>query len=231
MNQGWVKLHRSVFDNPIFSFKEPDKTLAWIYLFTLANHKDNKILIKHTIRVVKRGQLAVSQRTLQKQFCWSQNKLKRFLGRLKSERMIDYETDALTTVITICNYEHFQSLGLVTDVQTDALTDAQTNDKQECKNEKNVKNKENNKEKIKRVTFVPPSLNQVSEYCTERKNTVNPNQFIDHYQTNGWMRGKSKVKDWKACIRTWEAKSKQNNSTTNNSIIDCGGWSDELAHG
>ena len=61
-------------------------------------------------------------------------------------------------------------------------------------------------EKRKTKRFSPPSLKEVTDYCDERKNTVNPQMFIDHYETNGWFRGKTKIKDWKACVRTWEKK-------------------------
>lgn len=53
--------------------------------------------------------------------------------------------------------------------------------------------------------FKEPTLDDVAEYCIERKNNVKPNQFINHYDSNGWKVGKNKMKDWKACIRTWEA--------------------------
>lgn len=53
--------------------------------------------------------------------------------------------------------------------------------------------------------FTPPTLEQVSQYCDERKNNVDPDKFINHYSANGWMRGKAKIKDWKACVRTWES--------------------------
>lgn len=54
--------------------------------------------------------------------------------------------------------------------------------------------------------FTPPSLEEVTLYCKERENDVDPNSFVDHYQTNGWKRGNTKIKDWKACVRTWERK-------------------------
>lgn len=57
--------------------------------------------------------------------------------------------------------------------------------------------------------FTPPSVNEVAEYCRERKNGINPQEFVDHYETNGWMRGKNKIKDWKACVRTWEKNQKE----------------------
>jgi hypothetical protein len=69
------------------------------------------------------------------------------------------------------------------------------------------------KEKTKR--FIPPSLNEVIEYCQERKNLVDPSKFIDHYTSNGWMVGKNKMKDWKASIRTWEKNSTNFNQNQN----------------
>jgi uncharacterized protein YdaU (DUF1376 family) len=63
------------------------------------------------------------------------------------------------------------------------------------------------KEKTKR--FVPPSIEEVRAYCLERGNQVDPDNFVNHYQGNGWMRGKNKIKDWKACVKTWEARDKQ----------------------
>ena len=56
--------------------------------------------------------------------------------------------------------------------------------------------------------FVPPTVDQVREYCEERGNSVNPQRFVDYYSSNGWMVGKNKMKDWKAAVRTWEQKEK-----------------------
>ena len=54
--------------------------------------------------------------------------------------------------------------------------------------------------------FTPPTLEEVTKYCQERKNNVNPQKFIDFYESKGWMIGKNKMKDWKASVRTWENK-------------------------
>jgi hypothetical protein len=58
----------------------------------------------------------------------------------------------------------------------------------------------------KRRRFTPPTLEQVTDYCRERGNAVDPQKFLDHYEANGWVRGKTKIKDWRACVRTWECK-------------------------
>jgi hypothetical protein len=61
----------------------------------------------------------------------------------------------------------------------------------------------------KREPFRIPSVEEVQAYCTERKNDVNAQKFIDHYTNTGWRVGKPPgypMKDWKAAVRnTWES--------------------------
>jgi hypothetical protein len=56
--------------------------------------------------------------------------------------------------------------------------------------------------------FVPPSVDEVREYCQERANAVDPERFVTYYESVGWMIGKRKIVSWKACVRTWEVKDK-----------------------
>ena len=52
--------------------------------------------------------------------------------------------------------------------------------------------------------FKKPTIEEIEKYCKERNNGINANKFYDFYETKGWYVGKNKMKDWKACIRTWE---------------------------
>ena len=61
----------------------------------------------------------------------------------------------------------------------------------------------------KSTRFKPPTVEEVAAYCLERGNHVDPQRFIDYYAAANWMRGKTKIKDWKACVRTWEGRSGQ----------------------
>ena len=71
-------------------------------------------------------------------------------------------------------------------------------------NNTSINNTSNNKKEIYKERFKKPSLEEVSDYCKERNNGINPQTFIDFYESKGWLVGKSPMKDWKACIRTWE---------------------------
>lgn len=64
--------------------------------------------------------------------------------------------------------------------------------------------------------FIPPTPEEVAQYCAERNNGINSQEFIDHYQANGWKRGNTKIKDWKACVRTWEKNHERRSQTTGN---------------
>jgi len=64
-------------------------------------------------------------------------------------------------------------------------------------------------DKKKNSHFVPPTPEEIKAYCIERNNKVDTERFIDFYSSKGWMIGKNKMKDWKACIRTWEKDDKQ----------------------
>jgi hypothetical protein len=66
--------------------------------------------------------------------------------------------------------------------------------------------------KEKKGVFLKPSFDDVSGYCRARKNGIDPKAWMDHYISNGWMVGKNKMKDWKAAVRTWEARKKENNN-------------------
>jgi len=52
--------------------------------------------------------------------------------------------------------------------------------------------------------FVRPTLEEVTAYCRERNNRVDPAKWLDHYTSNGWKVGKNAMRDWQAAVRTWE---------------------------
>ena len=57
--------------------------------------------------------------------------------------------------------------------------------------------------------FTPPTVEEVREYCRERGNSVNAEQFVDFYASKNWMVGKNKMVDFKAAVRNWERREKE----------------------
>lgn len=60
------------------------------------------------------------------------------------------------------------------------------------------------------ASFRPPTVEEVQTYCKERGNSVNAEAFVDYYAARGWCLSNGvKVKDWRACVRTWEQRDKE----------------------
>lgn len=57
--------------------------------------------------------------------------------------------------------------------------------------------------------FIPPTLEEVSAFIAENNYRVNAEKFIDYYNANGWMVGKTKMKDWKAAVRNWHRNERE----------------------
>lgn len=65
----------------------------------------------------------------------------------------------------------------------------------------------------KKERFKPPTVQEVQDYCNERQNGIQAYTFVNFYQSKGWKVGNQPMKDWKAAVRTWEQKNKQNGIT------------------
>ena len=107
-------------------------------------------------------------------------------------------------LITVNNWSLYQTNDKVSDKEmTSTLTSNPTSNTATDKEYKNIRIKDN-------IRFVPPTVDEVRTYCQEKgyMDRVNPNKFVDFYESKGWMVGKNKMKDWKAAVRNWASKDK-----------------------
>ena len=96
-------------------------------------------------------------------------------------------------------------LNILSCEETEGLVVNKLNDLSETKLTTINKNKEI---KITNKLFKKPSVNDVELYCIERDNKIDAISFVNFYESKGWMVGKNKMKDWRACVRTWEMRAK-----------------------
>jgi hypothetical protein len=68
-------------------------------------------------------------------------------------------------------------------------------------------------EKKKVARFQKPTIEQLKEYMSEQGMNDIAENWLNHYEANGWMVGKVKMKDWKASVRTWKTNQKNNSAT------------------
>lgn len=199
-NEGWIKLNRQIQEHWLWKDEPFTYGTAWIDLLLLANYEDKKMPYKGEIILCKRGDVNLSYSVLADRWKWSRWKVKNFIGLLVNDGMVTTNATTHRTTITIVNYDKFQ-LSPSTDCTTDQPTNRQQTI-QQADTTKKEKNKRNNKN-----VFTPPTLEEVTAYCQERHNEVNPKQFFDYFEAGHWVDSQGKpVRNWKQKMITWEKK-------------------------
>ena len=67
-----------------------------------------------------------------------------------------------------------------------------------------VMQEEKRREEKRRVSrFAPPSVNEVAEYAKSKGYSINATKFVNYYEANGWMVGRTKMKSWKHAVANW----------------------------
>lgn len=153
--QGWIKLHRCIRSSWIWNDRPFSRGQAFLDLLLTVNHEDKKIIFNGSLIEVKRGSGITSIRKLQDKWGWSNRKVKLFLEQLKLDQTIDYKCTSKNTVISIENYDlyqsreiekHHQSTSNEPTMHTKSISEAyqkhtNKNDKEYIKNDKEKKEK------------------------------------------------------------------------------------------
>ena len=84
----------------------------------------------------------------------------------------------------------------------------------ESESESKIKNEI--KSEIINKKFIKPTLEELQEYISTREIKIDAQKFLNHYDSVGWKVSNNPMKDWKACVRTWEGR---NYGTTNKQTI------------
>lgn len=190
-NQGWVKLHRKLLNNPIFY--DRDLLQLWIYLLLKCNHTDHFWIYNFEKIKIQRGQCVISQKKVSVELKQSASKINRMLKYLKSETQIDTQTDRQFTMVTIINWNHYQESDTPFEIQTKHVRNTNETQTKTNKNVKNVKNEniqvvakattsqeENKNKTLSTLTgSVAPSTNGVPIYNGDRSSKMS--EYIDRF--------------------------------------------------
>lgn len=135
------------------------------------------------------------------------------INHLKETQEVAQSPCGKFSVFTVNNYNDYQCAGTDEGKQRAQKGHSEGTDPNIKKN-KEVKNTPYNPPQGDESVpiskrFVPPTPEEVNTYCRERNNGIDGKEFCDFYASKGWMIGKSKMKDWKAAVRTWERSRQQ----------------------
>lgn len=200
---GFIALHRKILDWEWFG--DPITFRTFVYLLLSANFEPATFQGVE----IQRGQLVTSLPKISKELQQTIQQTRTALKHLKSTGEI---TDKITNkyrVITIVKYDQYQQANRQTNRKLTGNQQANQQTNQHQYNNIN-NNKNNNNNSLTRVV-VPPTVQDVKDYCDQRMSWwIDAEKFVDYYAARGWMlsNGKKMV-DWRAAVRLWERREKE----------------------
>jgi len=214
MTNGWVLIWREMFEDKLWLSEPFTRGQAWVDLILLANHAPGSFYIRGNVVKVKRGQVSRSETALAERWQWSRGKVRRYIRMLETGQQIVQQKNFLITLITITNYDRYQPVnGKVVQQNPKSSTADSTADGTADGTHTKKDKEELKKVKEKRKVFSPPSVEEVQGYISEKGYNVNANNFVDFYESKGWMVGRNKMKAWKAAVRNWATRNKTDKKT------------------
>jgi hypothetical protein len=139
---GFYRMQRGWQEGALFTGEPFSKRDAWVWLIEEAAYVPREIMVSGRAITLQRGQLCHSLRFMARAWKWDEAKVRRFISRGKILKQIDASTDAGQTLITIRNYDKYQSPQHANDAASDAETtqqrrgdDANENEGKEIKKE------------------------------------------------------------------------------------------------
>jgi hypothetical protein len=217
MTAGTVNISRDLFDHCAFRDAPFSEREAWLWIIMEAAWKPRQRRVGHIVISIDRGQLAVSVRFMAEAWGWTAAKVQRYVERLKKLEMICAETDTGLTVITVCNYDKFQTKAKATD--TGPIQGRYRADTNENKDEirKEGEEKEEGKPSSKKAIgerlsvdwFLPMDWGEwaLNEGLSKDQIRTQADTFKDYWIAQPGAKGRKT--DWQATWRNWIRKSRE----------------------
>lgn len=183
---GWIKLHRQIVENKMWNDKPFSKGQAWLDILLNTSYEKSSFWVRGILVEVNPGQCSMSTHTMAERWGWSRTKVRAFLSYLETRLQIEPQKTNVTTLITITNWDKYQE---------------KEPQKEPQKNHRKTTEKPIKEVKEVKEDNIPPKIEDVTAYCSERNRGVDPHKWYDFYASKGWMVGKNKMKDWKAAVR------------------------------
>mgnify|MGYP001564366345 FL=1 len=136
MENGWVKIHRKILENPIF--QRSAYLHLWITLLLRANHKDTQMVWNGDIIVIKEGQLVTGRKALSEETGIAQTTIEEILKFLETRHQIRQQKTTKYRLITILKWDEYQK----SDIESDNKATTKRQQSDTNKNDKNDKNKD-----------------------------------------------------------------------------------------
>lgn len=226
----WIKITTDMFDNRKIKHlrRLPDGNnivLIWVMLLTLAGRCNSGGMIFLTENI------PYTPKMLADELDFEESTVTLALQALERLGMVSTTTSGFINLPGWEGHQNIEGLDKIREQTRKRVADYRTRKKQallsddsnvtvtDCNAADKDTDKDIDKEKEEDISlpaeaptktkrFSPPSVEDVAAYCQERENGIDADAFVDYYSARNWTMGKTKMKDWKAAVRTWERNRK-----------------------
>ena len=210
MSENWIKLHRQILNWEWYS--DTNTFRVFMHCLLMAQRDD----YKYRGVQLKAGQFTTGIFEMADILGLSAQQVRTALKKLEKSGEINKQSTSRYSIITVKNWNVYQQ------VNKQITNKQQTNNKQiTTKQEERIENKELvvviGKQPQQQKKFIPPTIQEVSDYCRERNNGIDAERFWHYYNSKGWKIGKEPMKKWQSAVITWEKQDAKStvNSTDN----------------
>ena len=199
-NNGWIKIHRSIFDNPWMN--NADVLGTWVYILLNVAYQPTDVVFEGKRITLAPGQGLFKIRQMAKILGVSHSKLNRIITLFKSETQIETQTTPRNTLITVVNWGKYQANETQNETQVEHnwnTTGTQVEHLPIIKRNKEIKNK--------RIYGEYQNVKLTDEELEKLKNEfpVDWQERIENVSAYCASHGKT-YKDYLATIRNWARK-------------------------
>jgi hypothetical protein len=246
MYRGYVKLWRKIQDNLLMY----NAGLCQLFLWILV-HVQAKPSFVYGVRL-EPGQVIVGRYSLASRLKEKPSTIRNRLEKLSHLKIIGLKSDNRYTIITLLNWELYngerttggQSLDIGRTTGGQRVDTSREGEEREEREEKEILNINNmakieadlaklgvdsstelkQRKRHRDTETIPPTIEEVRQYCDSRQNGIDPEAFIAHYGKSGWVdKHGNKIKSWRCCIITWERYARNNPRVKMTNYLSGGG--------
>ena len=194
MKRGYIKVHRKIVDSQVF--KNPELLKVWLWCLLRADHKGNWVTVRTGKGVsevwVGPGQFIYGRESAAKQLSMKASSVRNRIKKLENLKNLTCQADSQYSIITICNWELFQSNE---NPDRTAQKDRRRTGKGQAKDtDKNSKH--NKKEKI--TAFSENAVSDCDFYLTKKNKKLSGwklKSFSDFWNAFDFKKGKAEAAD------------------------------------
>ncbi len=196
MKRGYIKLHRCIMKSAVW--QNEALLQLWIWCLLRACYEEKEAIVGNTFVQLETGQFVFGRKSAAIDLKCPESTVWKRMKALEKAGMLNIKSTNKFSIVTIENWEKYQGEELPEKPKRNKKVTRREQEGDTYKNNKNI------------YSIIPPTLQMVEEYCLAENLPINPQKFMDYYDSNGWKVGNSKMKNWQATVRNWARREEGN---------------------